>query len=408
MKRFSLWHLPFLVFIFSFCLPLFPLFAQTFKPVLTKQYSRLTGVPLTVSDLFTACDPKGSFRIVVFNGSGGQKRISSGSIFVNGLEVIKEQDLNQKVERIERPLSKVLRDNRLEVRLRSGPTGALQVAVEGIQKCLGITITSPAPGTVINRSPVLVRGEVKAPEGTELGVTVNGVAGEVNGGEFAAFVPLQLGTNTITAKVVDAAGNSATDSTIVDVPSLQEDPLRLLASPSRGLSPLTVELRPSSLLGRRIVLFELDFEGDGIVDLSSATFDRVTHVYAQERLFFPTLTVTDDLGNKTSAATIVNVFALPDLAAKWNAMKGALRNGDIDRALQFIAEQSRERYRGIFTTVGPKLSQIDSILTGIQLIAVRRDEAEFAMLRTGADGVERSFYILFVRDNDGIWRLRTF
>ena len=255
---------------------------------------------------------------------------------------------------------------------------------------------------------MLVRGEVFAPLGTEVGMTVNGVVAAVSKGEFAAFVPLELGPNTITARLVDALGTSASAAITISVAALQEDPLRLLASPSRGLSPLTVQLEPSSLLKRPIVRFELDFEGDGVVDLVSATLERVSHVYTQERLFVPTVTVTDDLGNRTNATAIVNVFSLPDLVAKWNAMKDGLRRGDIQGALSFIAEESRDRYRGIFTTLAAELSQIDSILTDIQLIAVRRDEAEFAMLRVSADGVERSFYILFVRDNDGIWRLRTF
>jgi len=273
---------------------------------------------------------------------------------------------------------------------------------------LGVAITSPLPGSVIDTSTVLVEGFIDALPGTEVGVTVNGVVAEVNNRLFAVLVGLELGNNVIAAIAVDSSGNSATDTLSIDVLDPQEEPLRLLASPSTGLVPLTIELRPFSLLDRPIVLFEYDFEGDGIVDLSSAAFDGVSHTYTQEGLFFPTLTATDDLGSKTGATTIVNVFALPDLVAKWDDMKDALRIGDIDRALSFIAEESRERYEGIFTALISELSLIESILTDIQLLAVRGNQAEFVMLRTGADGVERSFYILFVRDNDGIWRLRTF
>jgi len=272
---------------------------------------------------------------------------------------------------------------------------------------LGVAITSPLPGSVIDTSTVLVEGFIDALPGTEVGVVVNGVVAEVNQGEFAAFVPLQLGTNTITATVVDPTGNSASDSVTIDVSDLQEEPLRLLASPSSGLNPLIVELRALSLLDRPIVLFEYDFEGDGIVDVSSTTPDAVSHTYNQEGLFFPTLTVTDDLGNKTSATTIVNVFALPDLVAKWNAMKDALRIGDIDGALSFIAEESRERYQEVFTVISSQLSQIDLFLTDINLLTVEGNQAEFEMLRISS-GVEVSFYVLFVRDNDGIWRIRTF
>lgn len=273
---------------------------------------------------------------------------------------------------------------------------------------LAIRITSPAAGSVINRFTVLVRGEVSGPIGAEVGVTINGLVAEVGQGQFAAFVPLEPGSTTITATLVDPAGHAASDAITVQVASQQEDALRLLASPSGGLNPLAVRLEASSLSTGPIVRFDLDFEGDGVVDFTSPTPGTVSHSYGSEGLFFPTLTVTDDLGNRTTASTIVNVFPLPDLVAKWAAMKDALRNGDIGGALQSIAEQSRARYQGIFSALASQLHQVDAILTDIQLIAVRRNSAEFSMLRVDSDGVTRSYHVLFSRDGDGLWRLLTF
>jgi len=289
-----------------------------------------------------------------------------------------------------------------EIEARSFPVAGTISVVQ-----LGVEITSPLPGSVVNSSTVLVEGFIDALPGTEVGVTVNGVVAEINNGAFAAFVGLGPGNNVIAAKAVDPVGNNAMDSITVDVVDPQDVRLRLLVSPEMGLAPLTVELRPSSLLDRPIVLFGYDFEGDGIVDVSSATPDAVSHTYNQERLFFPTLTVTDDQGNQISTTTIVNVFPLPNLVAKWNAVKDALRIGDIIGALSFIAEESRGRYQEIFTVISPDLSQIDAFLTNINLLTVEGNQAEFEMLRM-SEGVQLSFYVLFVRDNDGIWRLRTF
>jgi hypothetical protein len=240
-----------------------------------------------------------------------------------------------------------------------------------------------------------------------VGVTINRFPAELNNGEFVALAPLQFGTNVITAKLVNQAGNSTTESVTVEVQDLQEETLRLLASPSRGVSPLNVKLQALNLVGRRLVRFELDFEGDGVVDLDSDTFDDIRHTYTQEQMLLPTLTVTDDSGNQSIATTSINVFVLPDLVAKWNAMKDALRIGNIDTALGFIAIESRERYREIFNISVPAPATVDSTLTEIRLLGVRGDQAEFEMLRT-EDGMELSFYVLFVLDHDGIWRLRTF
>ena len=272
---------------------------------------------------------------------------------------------------------------------------------------LAVTITSPLPGSVIDTPTVLVQGTIDALPGTEVGVTVNGAVGEVSHNHFAAMVGVGPEDKLLTATAVDAAGHSTTDSIEVDVLDPIEEPLRLFASPAMGTAPLTVELRPSILLDRPVVLYEYDFDGDGLVDLTSETSDAASYTYSDEGLFFPTVTVTDDLGTKTSALAIINVFVLPDLVAKWTAMKDALRVGDIGQALGFIAGESRERYREIFIVISSHLSQIDSYLTDINLLAVEGNQAEFEMLRL-RQGVEVSYYILFVRDNDGVWRLRTF
>ncbi len=93
----------------------------------------------------------------------------------------------------------------------------------------------------------------------------------------------------------------------------------------------------------------------------------------------------------------------PDFIAIWDGIKNALRAGNIAGALEFIIEKSRERYQGIFTALGIQLSEIDLILTNINPIAVRQEDAEFEMFRSG-----RSFEIFFARDDDGIWRLASF
>jgi hypothetical protein len=156
---------------------------------------------------------------------------------------------------------------------------------------------------------------------------------------------------------------------------------------------------------------EVDIEGDGIVDFQGTTLEGQMFNYPSPGLFFPVVTVTDDVGGTLTATAIVQVSDLIDLdvmlQAKWAGMKDALRAGDIQGALIYIAEESRERYQEIFTVISSELFQIDSFLTDINLLTVERNQAEFQMLRI-SQGVEVSFYVLFVRDNDGIWRLRTF
>jgi hypothetical protein len=56
-------------------------------------------------------------------------------------------------------------------------------------------------------------------------------------------------------------------------------------------------------------------------------------------------------------------------------------------------------------TVPP--SQIDQVLTDITLVDLDEDQATGEMLRVD-DGVPISHFVLFVRDADGIWRIKFF
>jgi hypothetical protein len=105
-----------------------PVLAETYVPIFDKRYVRAGGTPVSASDTFAACDPAGTFRMVVVNGPGSQNEIatdplSSGSVSVNGVEVVRENDLNQNVSRVERALSGIGTANRLDINIRSGPAG---------------------------------------------------------------------------------------------------------------------------------------------------------------------------------------------------------------------------------------------------------------------------------------------
>ena len=110
-----------------------PISAHAFSPVFTRHYVRAAGPPVVVADVFSVCDPGGAFRLIVENGPAHEGRISSGSIVLNGLEVVGENDFNAQVARIERPLHHIVQDNRLEVRLvNASPTFALNESTHAL------------------------------------------------------------------------------------------------------------------------------------------------------------------------------------------------------------------------------------------------------------------------------------
>lgn len=410
MKRRDVWLGFVLVMGFSLLSHAAPLSAQTFQPVFTKQYTRVAGTPVTTFDLFTACDPRGSFRVVVLNGPGGQGRISAGSIFLNGLEVIKEQDFNQQVAQIVRPLTNIVQDNRLEARLRSGPGAVIQVAVEGVQAC-GVRITSPAPGSTLTDPLVLVRGTVPVPPGGQVGVTVNGVAGLVEGDQFAALVPVDPSATSLTANANDFTGTINSDTIAVTVLAGPPEPaVRLQANRPGGVTPLSVSFELSAIIG--VSQVALDADGDGVVDFQGATLEGRTFTYTRPGLYVPTARVTDTQGAVHTAVTLVHVIdpiALDlRLQAVWNGLKDALRAGDVGGAARFLHTDSRARYHAQLARLSvAAFTNIDQQMTTIQLVEVGFAGAQYEMLRF-RDGQMLSFAVWFQLDQDGLWRLRRF
>jgi hypothetical protein len=389
---------------------------QGFQSVFSKQYTRAQGAPVTASDVFAPCDPSGTFRMVVVNGPAGQDQIgtdpiSSGSIFVNGFEVVREQDFKQHTTLIERSLSGIGPSNQIDVRIRSGPGGAIRVTVEAIQNC-GIRITSPPRGSTLTDSIVVVRGTAPAPRpGAEVGVSVNGVAALVAGDQFAALVPADPQLTSLTAVATDGTTTLSSDTISVTVQLADPDrpPLTFRAKPAGGLVPLIVNFSIASDV--LISQVALDVDGNGTVDFQGPTLENQRFTYVGPGFFLPSVTVTDGTGATRTATTLVRVYDAATLdallQAKWRGLKDALRAGDIARALTFIAGGKRAVYGPIFSGLGSRLATIDQILTDITFVDHVGIQSEYQMIRVD-DGSRLSYFVLFVLDEDGIWRLASF
>lgn len=275
---------------------------------------------------------------------------------------------------------------------------------------LGITITSPISGSVIATSTVLAQGLVDAQPGTEVGVTVNGVVGLLSEGEFAALVPVNQNVTSLTAIATDAAGPTASDSIPITVePLIFEPSLLFRPSPAVGTAPLTVSFTLTSL--EPIVQVDLDLEGNGTVDFQETTLEGQTFSYNSPGLFFPTATVTDLSGATQATTALIQIYDFVEfdelLTRKWEGMKDALGQGDIEGALNFVAASKRDSYRRMFTALGAQLANIDQTLTDISFVEHQGLRAEYQMIRVD-NGVRISHFVLFVMDEDGIWRIKFF
>ncbi len=75
-----------------------------------------------------------------------------------------------------------------------------------------VTFSAPANLSFVNTTPITVRGTVSDPAAS---VTVNGIAAPQAAGNFSVTVPLNEGSNTLTAVAQNAAGNAGTASVTV-------------------------------------------------------------------------------------------------------------------------------------------------------------------------------------------------
>jgi hypothetical protein len=384
-----------------------PLFAQPVPPEFgPRTYVRGTGAPVAVTETVTPCNTERPFTLRVENGAERRPRVSSGVITLNGAEVVHQRDFDQRVTLIERPIT--LRPvNILAVRLAGQPGGAVAISIVSNTGCLGIAITAPPGGEAVPAGRLVVRGTVRG--ASDVGVTVNGFPAVIQGETFAATIPVAPVVTELVAVARTAEGATAETRQALTVTDAPESPLVFRAIPAAGAGALITRFSLNSSVA--IGSLALDLEGTGTTAFEGATLDGQTFTYGSPGLYFPTVTVTDSRGVTYTATGLVQVFDRAgfdaQLQRRWTGMKDALRRGDVSRALDAVAVPARDRYRALLTALTLPLSDIDRVLTDIELVDMDEFQAEYEMVRLD-NGIAISHFILFVRDDDGVWRLRFF
>lgn len=280
-------------------------------------------------------------------------------------------------------------------------------------------ISSPAGQSTVNKSSILVKGDFYNAFG-ETGVTVKdaGLYGEVlsfaqrNGSVFAGVAPLQEGLNTLTVIASDVCRQKAVDVVKINTTQVPE-PLRLSVRPASGVLSATgffqaVFEADASLLAP-IASYSWDFNGDGVLERTGKDLSRVTADYNATGLYFPQVTVTDTAGNTYSETTVVNVQSRVEMDAllkgKWAGVKSELAAGNVKKALRYISERAQKMYQYNYELMSIHLPEIANDMGQVTLVNIIGDTAEYDLTAT-QEGRATSFFVQFVRDSDGIWRLK--
>ena len=124
----------------------------------------------------------------------------------------------------------------------------------------------------------------------------------------------ETGTHTALFRVTDDEGNTDTATVHITVKAPGAPTAHAAADPAHGATTLDVSLTGTGTdTDGSIVLYEWDFDGDGIFDWSLPTSGAVSHNYALPGTFAATLRVTDNEG--MTDTDVVHITASMQLTA---------------------------------------------------------------------------------------------
>jgi len=194
--------------------------------------------------------------------------------------------------------------------------------------------------------------------------------------------------------------------------------VRLTATPTSGILDrsgfLNVTFETEAYLVNPVSSYSWDFNGDGTPEIIG-TEASITAQYQYPGLYFPKITVTDNQGNIYMETTVVHVLSREEMDAflrsKWEGMKTGLFNKDIPTALDYFIDSSKEVYQQALNLIIDELPQITSNMQDIDMVFLFNNTAKYRINRLhNIDGILQTitYYIYFVKDLDGLWRIDRF
>jgi hypothetical protein len=405
-----------------------------------KQYVCEKGKPQTVTDTFPA-DPGRGWVIVKNGDENGRREVSSAAIILNGKRVFAPWTFNH--HHHYKDHIHLLASNTLSVKVHGRPGSYLTIWV--MQEVpIELTITSPENGATVSGPFIRVEGTVVHPLGHETGVIIYphhkgeipllpphgradekkhhhplhskdsylGIAAMVYGNQFvASHCPVQEGRNILTVIATDTDGNVAAASIKVNV-VIPANYIRITADTEMGISPLETTLRIEGTFSfAQDPVLSYAGPGDAqVVENPSPTEYRMRMTTAGIYTFMAQ--AKDTQGNTYTDTVTITVLTKEELdallQARWEGMKSAIANQDVRKALTYFAADTQGLYRDIYTALDNNLSQIAQDMQNIQFIYAEGRIAKYRIRKNeeyGGQVYPITYYIYFVRDQDGLWKI---
>ncbi len=177
--------------------------------------------------------------------------------------------------------------------------------------------------------------------------------------------------------------------------------------PPSGPAPLAVGVIWPAGRHPGVRQVEVDFDGDGVIDLADARDEALGHVYQTARTYAATIRLHESDSQLVTYAAPVAVLTPAafdaELQDRWASLKTALQRGDLLEALECVHSGFRRRHEGRFRDLlrGP----VEAQLPPIRFVEFFVAEARYRSLQP-TFGKTKPRDVRFQPDFlDGVWRL---
>lgn len=271
---------------------------------------------------------------------------------------------------------------------------------------LQLSITSPAAESAVAGNMVNVTGTFHG--ALNSGITVNGIPAVLINHEWAANnIPLTTGVNALTAIATTAGGLAVTQT--LEVTSVGTTLLILnAASASSGIAPFPVTFQYQFLSETTPQDIRIDYTGNGnYVSVSDPTA-TLSYTYPTPGVYPVTLILTDS-GNAEYQAHLLVVVQEPSqmdalFQSIWGDLTTALASSNKAAAMHVLDGTAQRNYGSAFDTLIPHMQDIVNTFSPLLRSSISSSIGEYAIVRPST-GHQSLFFIYFLKDQDGIWRL---
>lgn len=182
-----------------------------------------------------------------------------------------------------------------------------------------------------------------------------------------------------------------------------------------GPSPMTVTLRLEGSISISAIGLNTISPPGGLIENLPGTEEYVfTYKLTGPGIYYFTATVTEN-GKTYTDVEAIKVVDGADLdsmfKAKWNGMKTALLQNDIEAAVSYFTQKTSSDYRDMFTTLSDQLTSLVDGMQEIEPVYYNNSTVQYSIKRVEIiQGVsyDITYHIYFTLDEDGIWKILRF